>query len=173
MIFGGIMALFLLNATNVMSQRGNRFGPSPQGQPPRGAYAPMQRPQQPCFALGIESLSPEQQEQIRKINLARLEKSSQHRVEMEEMAARKRSLLQVANPDMNAVNQVIDQMSAKRATWLKENVAHRQEIRNLLTEEQRIIYDSRPAMRRQGAAPGRGRAPGMGYGPCMRSGARR
>ena len=46
-------------------------------------------------------------------------------------------------PNMSDVNTIIDEMESARAAWMKENAAHMAEVRNILTEEQRVIFDSR------------------------------
>ena len=73
---------------------------------------------------------------------------------MDELRARKRSL--ITGTGEGDVNQVIDEMTALRNAQLKENVAHRQAIRETLTEEQRIVFDSQ-TMRRPGGRATMGR----------------
>ena len=106
--------------------------------------------------LQIENLSEEQQEALKAIHLKRTESSLIHRNEMDALRAEKRAHMLKAEPDMAEVNKLIDEMSAKRAEWMKQGASQRQEIRRQLTEEQRIQYDSR-SMRRQGNY-GQGRA---------------
>ena len=70
---------------------------------------------------------------------------------MNELRARKQTLMSDKNPDMNALNAVIDQMTALRGEMAKQAIEHRQQIRNLLTDEQRLQFDARTQGRpRQG-----------------------
>lgn len=99
------------------------------------------RQQESC--LGIESLTSEQREQLSALVIQRMDESNRHRLRMDELRNRKRILMLERDADMSGVDQVIDQMEALRSQWMKDNVAHHQEIRNLLTDEQRILFDSR------------------------------
>lgn len=157
-----VMASLLIMAvsTEVLGQRGRT-----------GQAGPYQARQQPVGiaqqggCLGLDDLTPEQEARIRELQLKRMEQSLQHRNAMDELRVRRRSLMTTGDTDMAEVNRVIDQMAEKRAQWMKDNAAHRQQIRGLLTDEQRIIYDSRtsgrPAMRYMDRREGRGRGPSM------------
>lgn len=90
----------------------------------------------------IDNLSPDQQAKIVEIRTARQETREQYRTQMDELRTRKRSLQTQANPDMNAINQVIDQMTALRGEMMKNSNEHHQQIRSILTEEQRAQFDS-------------------------------
>ncbi len=157
--------LFFAISTDVIAQRGRA-----------GVAQPEQDRQQPIglgqagVCLGLDDLTPEQKANIRELQLKRMDQSLQHRLAMDELRARRRGLMAASDPDMGEVDRVIDQMGEKRTQWMRENAAHRQEVRNLLTPEQRTIYDSqtigRPAMRYLNRGAERGR------GPCMRPGNR-
>lgn len=95
----------------------------------------------------IPDLTEEQQNQINELRTKRIKASTQHRANMAELRAKKRSLSIADTPDMNKVNAVIDDMAEMRSANLKENAAHRQAVREILTDEQRVIYDSRHANR--------------------------
>ena len=132
------------------------------GQRGRGIREERPQPQQRQVCLALENLTPQQEEQIRQLRTAQLEKRLQFRNQMDELRVRKRSLQTQANPDMNAIDRVIDQMADLRTTMMKDAAAHHQQIRSLLTDEQRIIFDSRTAgpmagYGRQNQPMGRGR----------------
>jgi Spy/CpxP family protein refolding chaperone len=93
----------------------------------------------------LPDLSQEQQEKIESIRTIQLNASSQHRAKMNELRARKQSISIADNPDMNKINVIIDEMEKLRSEHFKANAAHRQDIREILTEEQRAIFDSRHA----------------------------
>ncbi len=137
------MVLFLLSASTVYGQRGRNFErPRPVPQEPRDVY------------LGIDNLSAEKEAKIKQIRTAHLESRLKQRSQMDELRARRRSLMLEKSPDMNTVNAVIDQMTALRGEMAKSAIQHRQEIRNLLTDEQRVVFDSQaPRGPRQQASP--------------------
>jgi Spy/CpxP family protein refolding chaperone len=91
----------------------------------------------------IENLTDGQKTQISQLRTTYLEKRLAFRNQMDEFRARKRSLQTQANPDMNEINNVIDQMTQLRATMAKDAAAHRQQVRSILTDEQRVLFDSR------------------------------
>jgi Spy/CpxP family protein refolding chaperone len=98
----------------------------------------------------IPGLSDEQKSKIEVLRTQQVASSTQHRAQMDELRARKRTLSIAENPDMNAINRVIDQMARLHADHMKSNEAHRQQIRSLLTSEQKALFDSRQPNQRQG-----------------------
>lgn len=117
--------------------------------------------------LAIEGLTDEQIEAISAMRTTRLEQGVQHQARMDALRAQKRELMVQPNPDMSRVNGLIDQMADIRTAHMKEAAAHRQDIRNLLTEEQRTHFDQmalRP-MGRGGMGQGMGFQRGSGMRP--------
>jgi Spy/CpxP family protein refolding chaperone len=100
----------------------------------------------------IPDLTEEQSLKIEELRTQQLAATNQHRARMNELRARKRSLSIAENPDMNAINKVIDEMESLRSGHFKAVAAHRQAVRGILTAEQRTYFDSRPRM-----APGEGK----------------
>ena len=73
-----------------------------------------------------------------------------------ENRAKMRPLTTADNPDMKAINKLIDKNAALRAELEKLRVASHQDFRKLLTEEQRVKFDTR----RQRRAQMKGQHPG-------------
>lgn len=140
----GCIFLFMM-LTDVAAQRGRN--PIRQQGPDRAKTSVGEKPGQLGVCMAIEDLTPEQQEKIRALHLNRMEASALHRASMDELQAKKRGLMLAQNPDMAEVDRLIDEMSALRAQWMKDNAAHRQEVRNMLSDEQRIIFDTKPTGR--------------------------
>lgn len=92
----------------------------------------------------IPDLTPEQEAKINSIRTARLSETTQHRAQMNELRAKRQSLRVSQNPDMNKLNEVIDQMADLRAQHMKASEAHHQSIREILTPEQRTMFDAKP-----------------------------
>jgi Spy/CpxP family protein refolding chaperone len=138
-----------------------------------GALAPIQaQPRQGGnqrgICLNIPDLTSEQQSKIQSIRTEQLARANAHRAQMTELRARKRSLSIADNPDIAAIGNVIDQMEKLRSEHLKANAQQRQNIREVLTSEQRAYFDSRAPVRQgQGRNSGfdrrgQGRSGGMG-----------
>jgi Spy/CpxP family protein refolding chaperone len=105
-------------------------------------------------AFRIPDLTEEQKSQIEVLRTQQITQSTQHRAAMDELRARIRALRIAENPDLNAINIVIDQMERTRAEHMKSREAHHQQVRNLLTPAQQAIFDSRAIGPRQGRGPG-------------------
>ena len=150
------LALIMFGTATVSAQRGRNI--DRQAPQPRQAYT------------NIDNLTSEQEAQIQALHTAQLEQRLKFRNQMDELRARKRTLMAEKNPDMGAVNSVIDQMTALRGEMARQAVAHRQEIRNLLTDEQRVQFDERTQGRpRQGIdRPARRPRHDNGYRPAGR-----
>ncbi len=162
-----LFAFTMFLSAEATAQRGGR---AVDGRPQRFAERAVERIERPQraaieYCLMIPELTQEQEAQIKELRLRQTEQGTKHRNQMDELRARKRSL--ITGTSDGDVNQVIDEMTALRNAQLKENVAHRQAIREILTEEQRIIFDSR-TMRRPGGRTTMGRSgvrsPHMGRG---------
>lgn len=93
----------------------------------------------------LPELTQEQQTKIQDLRTAQIAQTTAHRARMDELRAQKQSMRIAENPDMNQINAIIDQMSALRAEHMKATVAHQQSIREILTPEQRVVFDSRTA----------------------------
>lgn len=89
----------------------------------------------------IPGLSDEQKAKMKEIRLAHMKEVMQIKNQIAENRARFRSLMTVDKPDMAAIDKNIDEYSALQNKLLKAKAKKTQMIRNLLTEEQRIIFD--------------------------------
>lgn len=96
----------------------------------------------------IPDLTDQQKEQIKDIMLTTRQAVLPLQNQMREKAARLKTLRTAEKVDMEAVNSVIEEIGDIRTQIMKTRVASEQEIRELLTEEQRVIFDSR-SMRRK------------------------
>jgi len=79
-----------------------------------------------------------------------------------------RSLQRATNPDQKAIYAQIDKMSELRSRIQKRSVDHRMEIRNVLSEDQKTLFDAMPR-RMLGRRDGYGRMGGRPYGQRMRN----
>ncbi|MFC2096315.1 Spy/CpxP family protein refolding chaperone [Bacteroidota bacterium] len=119
----------------------------------------------------IPDLTEEQQTKIKDLRLDQMKKMTDFRNQMNELQAKKQTLMTSDNSDMKEINSVIDQMTNVHNKMMKTSAQHHQDVRNLLTDEQKVIFDSMPRRgRRHGKGMrndhghGRGAMQGAGYG---------
>jgi Spy/CpxP family protein refolding chaperone len=94
--------------------------------------------------LNLPDLTDEQKEKIKKIDLKQLETMTPLRNQMREKRVRLSIILTTMPVDMKAADQAADEIGKIAASILKAQIRHDQELRNLLTPDQQIIFDSRP-----------------------------
>lgn len=87
------------------------------------------------------NLTDEQKSQIKKLKIANMKEMLPIKNQLAEKKAHIRTLTTADNVDMNAVNKTIDEIGNIKATMMKKQAAHKQEIRKLLNDEQRIHFD--------------------------------
>jgi Spy/CpxP family protein refolding chaperone len=91
---------------------------------------------------GIPDLSDKQEEQLKAIHMKMMKENLPVSNKIKEKEARLNTLKSADKVDMAAINTTIDEISDLRAELAKGHAAKEQEIRKLLTEEQRIFFDS-------------------------------
>jgi Spy/CpxP family protein refolding chaperone len=130
-----LTGLFLFIAANSIAQKGQGFngrgmnkfdGPRFKGQ---------------CQML--PDLTDEQQEQIKDLRVDQMKQMTRYRNNLMEKRATLRKLQTQENPDMDAINNIIEEMGNIRTEMYKDRAEHHQEIREILTEEQRAVFDAR------------------------------
>jgi|GEM_PF-709736 len=92
----------------------------------------------------------EQKEQIKAIRLKNRKQLKPLRDEVRELEAHQQTLVTADTPDMKAIYQNIDKISTAKNKIQKIRAKQHQEIRALLTEEQRMKFDEmkeRPMMK--------------------------
>ncbi|MFO7872976.1 MAG: Spy/CpxP family protein refolding chaperone [Bacteroidales bacterium] len=155
-IFTSVLVVSMLFAADAFAQRGRRAA-TPQGRQQvteRPAERYQRNVQRTPLAYCMETfdLTEAQEEEIQALRLEQIEKSTEHRNQMDELRARKRTLMTTDGDNSEALNQVIDEMSELRNARMKASVNHRQAVRELLTEEQRVIFDNQTGRRPGGRA---------------------
>ena len=90
----------------------------------------------------IPDLTEEQEEQMQTLRTDHLKAILPMRNELAEMNARLQTLSTADNVDMSQINGLIEKMGDLRIQMMKAGAAHRQEIRKLLTDKQRVVFDS-------------------------------
>lgn len=157
---GNILMVVLLLATTTGMAQGPRFrgGDGNAMQQKGNAYCEL-------------NLTPEQEQKINDIRVKHLKETTPLRNELREKQAHLRTLESADKPDMAAINKTIDEITSIKAKLMKAGAAHRAEVSQLLTDEQRVIFNTRgkmgKGMRGQGRNMHGGPGLGMGLGPCM------
>ncbi len=111
------------------------------------------------------NLTDEQREKIDALRVQHLKEVKPYNNKLAELSVKLNTLSTADKMDSKAVDSVIDEIGGLRTKLMKLQEAHWQQIRALLTDEQRVIFDSRPLGR--GGRGGRGFRPGIGRGRGM------
>jgi Spy/CpxP family protein refolding chaperone len=153
------MAIMLMSGTSLFAQNGRNY--SKQGN------VNYRNQDQVCNR--IPDLTEDQQVKIEALRVNHLKERTALRNQTNELRAKKQTLMTSDNADMKEINSVIDQMTELQNKKLKESAQHRQNVRNLLTDDQKVYFDSRPGRghrngMRSGNRGGRGQGNGQGTG---------
>ena len=90
----------------------------------------------------IPNLTEDQQQKIKDLKVKHIKEVTPLKNELGEKRARMRSLQSADKPDLNAINKNIDEMASLRTQIQKKSAAHRIEVASLLTDEQRVFFNS-------------------------------
>ena len=136
----------------------------------------------PCDGPSKEMIKPppfteQQRNQMKEMRIAHMKEVQPVQNELRELKARYKTLTTASNPVMAEINKNIDAQSAAMNKLMKSRASHQQDIRKILTDEQKLFNDMKPDNARgerfQGK-PGPNRGPGNKPGrpdfvpPCMR-----
>jgi Spy/CpxP family protein refolding chaperone len=94
--------------------------------------------------LRMMNLDEDQKEQVKAIMLDGKKELIPFENQLGEKRARLRTLSSGDSYDVNALNKVVDEMADLQASIKKIHIAKRGEIRSLLNDEQKVIFDSMP-----------------------------
>lgn len=103
-------------------------------------------------------LSQEQQEQVSQIRLETRKAMTSLNNQLREKRAKLQTLTTGDDADFTAAEKTVDEITALQARKMKQRLQSRQQVRNLLTDEQKVKFDSR---HRSGNCGNRGHARGM------------
>lgn len=153
-MMAGLVGLML--TVSLMAQRGSGAGHLSADKPGMGH-----------FCQAIPDLTPEQQQQISELRTMQMKEMNDFRSDLSIKQAELQKLQTAENVDMDKINAKIDEIGKIRTEMAKKRAAHIQKIRALLTNEQRVIFDSRHGKPGRGMRMGRGgpSGPGEGFGP--------
>lgn len=98
----------------------------------------------------IPDLTPEQAEQMKSMRVEHLKEMQSLRNQMAEKKARLRTLSTADKVNMTEINKVIDDIGKMQTQMMKMKEQHRQDVRKMLTDDQRIFFDSHQPMHHEG-----------------------
>lgn len=137
----GIIAIVMLMAmslltSDVLAQRNKRFM---QDGPRNNRFSMNEN--QPGRVYDQLGLTDEQKDKIETLRVVHQKEMLPLRNELREKHARLQTLKTTEPVNLNAVNKLIDEIAVLMASQMKQKTAHQQEVRALLTDEQKIKYD--------------------------------
>jgi Spy/CpxP family protein refolding chaperone len=110
---------------------------------------------------GISNLSEEQKTKISAMRTNHMKEMQQLKNLAAENRAHYRTLMSADKADMAAINKNIEEFGKLKVEMMKKNAAHQQDVRALLTDEQRLAFDMKKG---KGMKGGRAGCQGMGPG---------
>ncbi len=126
-----------------------------------------------CYCLKMLDLTEEQQEKIDELRLQCMKNNSSIKNKMMEKMARLKTLTTADDIDMKAINATIDEITGLKSQLMKNKVANKMDIRNLLTDKQKIMFDNQRMKKGFGKkckVKGSEHGKGMMYRNCPKSG---
>ncbi len=137
-----VAALLLGLNLSALAQQGNGRGNQSGGQ--RGYYCE-----------NIPDLTEDQQSRIQTLRTAHWKEMQNFRNDLGQKRTRLRTLQTAENANPDEINNLIEEMGTTRTNMQKKAMEQRTEVRGLLTDDQKVYFDSR--MGRRGGM-------GQGYG---------
>jgi Spy/CpxP family protein refolding chaperone len=132
-----LLSVTLLSISSTLMAQGQGRG---QG-PGNGDGPGFRQGNQP---MDIPGLTEVQKASIDKLRVAHFRKAELSRAEIGEKEARLKTLKLAEPQDIKAIDNLIDEISTMRGNLMKAREAHHREVKALLTDEQKVFFDSRP-----------------------------
>ncbi len=146
-----LIAMLLSVNTNVLAQKGYGNGQGIGNGPG-------------FFCNNIPNLTADQQTKIDELRITHLKEMQNSRNQLAEKQARLQTLRTADKADMNTLNKTIDEIGVIRTSMQKNREEHLQDVRNLLTDDQKVYFDNFKRGRGYGQSYCRGNGQGRGQG---------
>ena len=91
--------------------------------------------------MNIPDLTDAQQTKLKEMRTAHMKEMMPMKNELKEKQAHLQTLQTADKPDMNAINKEIDEIGVIKTSMAKKHAAFRQEVRKILTDDQRVYFD--------------------------------
>ena len=143
LIFGFVLVAGILMSGSILAQKSEK---NFKGRPETRELGQMQKHD----GMMKDSLTSKQKEAIKAIRVKTEKETKPLHDQLSELMAHHRTLVTAEKSDMAAINASIEKMGDLKISLEKTEAAQQQEIRKLLTEEQRIKMDKNPRNRMDG-----------------------
>ncbi|MDA3906368.1 MAG: periplasmic heavy metal sensor [Bacteroidales bacterium] len=156
----GILAIALIVGMSLTAnaQRGQRVNKNKQGMRAQAKGQGFNQDRQMGADCAYMQLSEEQQTEVAKLHLALTEKNLPVRNQLGEMHAKMQSLKTGDNQDFKTISNLIDDMSKVQAQIRKNAAKHHLSVRDLLTNDQQVMFDARQGKGGKGNRANKGNA---------------
>jgi Spy/CpxP family protein refolding chaperone len=104
---------------------------------------------------GRMNLTADQEKKMKEIRTRTMKDVLPMKNQLGEKRAHLKTLEQSDKPDMNDINKTIDEMTALKSGIMKKQVAAKMEVRSLLTDEQKVMFDARGSKKMGKGRPGK------------------
>lgn len=139
------IALFaVIFSGNAIAQRGMGRNGNGNGQ---GQFQPRSEFRGEFRNHRIPNLSDEQETKLDELRVKHLKEVQGFKSKLDILGAELRALEIAEKADMKSIHAKIDEMGALRIKMQKMNAQHRQEVRSLLTDEQKVFFDAHSGRR--------------------------
>lgn len=160
-----VLAILMISSTNIFAQKGQKFNDREPGE-------------RFNICNRIPDLTEDQQTKIETLRVSHLKEMNAYRNQMNELRAKKNTLMSTDGSDLKNINSAIDQMTDVHNKMMKASAKHHMDVRNLLTDDQKVYFDSMPkhghgkgrGMGREGRGNRNFNGNGQGYGQGKNSG---
>ena len=118
--------------------------PNAPAPPPPPPLCPDLQSPQALPQLNLPDLTPDQQEKIHVAGLDHLKMLTPLQNQLREKRARLQTMLTTSPFDAKLTDQAAEEFGKIQTDILKATIRHDQALRNILTPQQQVIFDSRP-----------------------------
>ena len=118
--------------------------------------------------MNLPGLTDEQRDKMKEIRLSAMKAMLPVKNQLGEKKAKLHTLETAEKADINAINNLIDEIASLKTTMAKTHAANKQKMRSILNEEQRLIFDSK-RHGQKGSRHGEGPGPGSHQKRCMKN----
>ena len=146
-IKGWLLIIGIFLATQAIGQQMNGTGRHMGMGRPENMNGPMMMHRQAM----IPNLTDDQKQKIDQFDLTFAKNTLQTRNNIREKEAHLRTLVTQDNANVDEINKLIDDIGNLKTTIRKERVATDLKIRGLLTDDQKVIFDTHHGMMRPGS----------------------
>ena len=88
-------------------------------------------------------LTEDQETKIEALRTVQMKEMLQFKNKLNELKAKQQTLVSADKADMKTINANIDEITSVKNKMMKQQAKHQQDVRALLTEDQRVFFDSR------------------------------